>query len=191
MFVLTAAEILVSIGLGHRKGPYAVGHLLHLTMSVAMAAMAWPGVAALTARGASTGAMVFFLLAAVWFVAVVITGAGSRIVNSYSALMMVAMAWMYAVMCGRIGMSGMDMDDMDMDGMSGMEASSSHGGQPEWVGAVNWFWTVFFAAAAVCWIGRYVSLCRTAPADSRHLSLDAAWQAMMATGMAVMFGVMR
>ncbi|MEI7717391.1 MAG: DUF5134 domain-containing protein [Mycobacterium sp.] len=180
LFVLTAAQILYAITVGHLKWPHIVGHLLHFTMSVAMAVMAWPRGAALT----TPGSMVFFVLAAVWFVAVTLAGAGSRIVNGYSALMMVAMAWMYAVMGG---MTGSSMDGMD--GMDGMDASSSHGGHPGWVGAVNWIWTIFFAAAALCWIGRYVSLRKAGPPESEHRSLDAGWQAMMATGMAMMFGV--
>ncbi len=189
LFVLTAAQILYAIAVGHLKWPHVVGHLLHFTMSVAMAVMAWPRGAALTTTGHAVGPMVFFVIAAVWFVAVTIAGAGPRIVNGYSAVMMVAMAWMYALMGGMTGSSmggigGMD----DMGGMAGM-GPSAHGGHPAWVGAVNWLWTVVFAAAALCWISRYVSLRKAGPPASEHRSLDAGWQAMMATGMATMFGI--
>jgi hypothetical protein len=190
LFVLTAAQIVYAIAVGHLKGPHVVGHLLHLTMSVAMAVMAWPRGAALTSTGHAVGPAGFFLLAAGWFVAVTIAGSGPRVVNGYSTLMMVAMAWMYALMGGMTGTGadGMDgMDGMDMAGMS----PPTHGSHPAWVGAVNWLWTVFFAAAALCWISRYVSLRKAGPPASEHRSLDAGWQAMMATGMAVMFGVMR
>ena len=195
LFVLTAAQIVYAIAVGHLKGPHVVGHLLHFTMSVAMAVMAWPRGAALTTNGHAVGPMVFFVIAAVWFVAVTIAGAGPRIVNGYSTVMMVAMAWMYALMGGMTGtgadgIGGMDdMGGMAGSSMGGMDASSSHGGHPAWVGAVNWLWTVVFAAAALCWISRYVSLRKAGPPASEHRSLDAGWQAMMATGMATMFGI--
>ena len=188
LFVLTAAQIVFSIAVGHRKWPYAVGHLLHLAMSVAMAVMAWPRGAALSTGGAAMGAMVFFLLAAVWFVAVAITGAGHRIVSGYSALMMVAMAWMYTQMGG---LMGPDTDGMtSMSGMADMDGMEMSGGHSAWVGAVNWMWTILFATAALCWIVRYATLRTAAPTQSRYRALDPGWQAMMAAGMAIMFGVM-
>jgi hypothetical protein len=192
LFVLTAAQIVFSIAVGHRTRPDAVGHLLHLTMSVAMAVMAWPRGAALT--GHAVGPTGFFLLAAAWFVAVTIAGTGPRIVNGYSTLMMMAMAWMYALMGGLIG-SGPGMDDMnDMAGMADMAdmagTAGTAGGHSAWIGAVNWLWTVLFAAAALGWATRYMVLRKATPTGQRHRSLDAGWQAMMAAGTAIMFAVM-
>jgi hypothetical protein len=194
LFVLTAAQIVYAIAVGHLKGPHVVGHLLHLTMSVAMAVMAWPRGAALTTTGHAVGPMVFFVIAAVWFVAVTIAGAGPRIVNGYSTVMMVAMAWMYALMGGMTGSSKhMEMDmagTADMAGMAGTADMDMPGDHSAWVEAVNWLWTVLFAAAALGWVMRYVVLRKAKPTERRHRSLDAGWQAMMAAGMAIMFGVM-
>src|SRR5271156_1226636 len=99
-------------------------------MSVAMALMAWPWGAELP----TTGPMVFFLLAALWFAVVALTGAGAghRVINGYHCLMMLAMAWMYALMNGQLvprrssgdhggsapgmNMPGMEMPGMDMSG---------------------------------------------------------------------------
>src|ERR1700747_3036493 len=98
LFVLSAAECVFAIATGRLTWTQIVSRLLHLIMSVAMVAMAWPRGAALP----TTGPMVFFLLAAVWFVAVGLTGVGHLILNGYHALMMLAMAWMYAVMNGNL-----------------------------------------------------------------------------------------
>jgi hypothetical protein len=50
-------------------------------------------------------------------------------------------------------------------------------------------WTVGFAVATVWWLYRYFVERRARPAERRRL-LGIASQAMMAAGMAVMFGVM-
>jgi hypothetical protein len=197
LFVLSAAEYLFAITTGPRMWTQVVGHLLHFTMSVAMAVMAWP-------RGATlptTGPMVFFLLAAVWFVAVGFTGVGHRVANGYHALMMLAMAWMYAVMNGNLlpgpagtghGPHDMTSPHMSMPGvdMTGMDASSSGGGDPAWIDALNWLCTTGFAIAALWWLYRYFAQRKAEPTQPSHRFLGVASQAMMATGMAIMFGAM-
>ena len=65
-------------------------------MAIAMAVMAWPRGADLPA----TGPLLFFLLATAWFIALTLGRPGHRRANVYHAVMMLAMAWMYAVMNG-------------------------------------------------------------------------------------------
>jgi hypothetical protein len=64
LFGLSFAECAYALAAGHRKWTGAVGHVLHLVMSVAMIVMAWPVGLAVPNRPS----LVFFLLAAVWFV---------------------------------------------------------------------------------------------------------------------------
>jgi hypothetical protein len=207
LFVLSAAECVFAIATGRLTWTRIVSRLLHFIMSIAMVAMAWPWGAALP----TTGPMVFFLLAAIWFVAVGLTGVGHRILNGYHALMMLAMAWMYAVMNGNLlpgqggtahgahdmtspharmpgmDMPGMDIPDMDM---SDMDAWSSGGGYPVWIGAINWAGTVGFAIAAFWWLYRFFALRNAGSKQPSYRILWIARQAMMAGGMAIMFGVM-
>ena len=78
-----------------------VNHLLHLVMSAAMVLMAWGVGMSLP----TVGPMIFFLLAGVWFAHVagrMSTATGDRLTNGYYAVMMAAMAWMVAVMSGRL-----------------------------------------------------------------------------------------
>jgi hypothetical protein len=197
LFTLSAAECLFALATGRRTGKSVAGHLLHFVMAVAMAVMAWPGGAELP----TTGPAVFFLLATGWFVVVALTDAGSghRVVNGYHALMMLAMSWMYAVMNGHL-LPGQDSvqrhhiadgPQMSMPGMemAGTHVSSHSAGHPGWIAAINWLWTVGFAVAAVWWLYRYFVERRARPAERRRL-LGIACQAMMAAGMAIMFGVM-
>jgi Domain of unknown function (DUF5134) len=197
LFAASAAECLFAIATGRRTWTQDVGHLLHFIMAVAMVVMAWPGGATLP----TTGPMVFFLLATVWFVALGFTGVGHRIVNGYHALMMSAMAWMYAVMNGNLlpGQRGAahgardmppphsSMPDMDM---SGMDASAADGGYPAWIDAIDWFCAIGFAIAALWWLYRYIALRKAAPTQPWHRFHGAARQAMMAAGMAIAFAVM-
>ncbi|WP_099025016.1 DUF5134 domain-containing protein [Mycolicibacterium palauense] len=200
LFVLSAAETVYSVAIGDRAPRHVVGHGLHFVMSVAMAVMAWP-------KGTEVPnipPMIFFLLATVWFVALLATDAGHRLLNGYHALMMFAMAWMYAVM-GRVlpgqGTGGQDTGgqemapDMqhDMTSMQGMEMGAhQHGahGHPAWINAVDWFWTVFFALAALWWLYRFFTERRDNPGAPAYEHVGAIGQAMMAAGMAIMFGVM-
>ncbi|MEE6170180.1 MULTISPECIES: DUF5134 domain-containing protein [unclassified Mycolicibacterium] len=194
LFVISALECGYAIATGHRSWTHVVGHLLHFVMAVAMAVMAWPRGAALP----TMGPMVFFAAAALWFAAIVVTTAAHRAVAGYHAFMMLAMAWMYAVMNGGLlpgqTMSGhhdtqasamaMDMPGMDMSVATEASTGPSY---PGWIDAVDWLCTVAFAAAAVWWLYRYFA---ARQADPARYQLGAACQAMMAAGMAVMFGVM-
>lgn len=200
LFALGAAGCALAIAAGGRRvWTSVVGQLLHIVMAVAMAVMVWPSGAALP----TTAPMVFFLLAAAWFVVVALTsaGAGHRLVNVYHALMMLATSWMYAVMNVHV-LPGQDggahqpstaattMPGMDMPGMNmgAMNTSSHPAGPPGWFTAVDWFWTIGFVLAALWWAYRYFAPRHgTRPADP---DFGIACQAMMATGMAIMFGVM-
>ncbi|MCX2930566.1 DUF5134 domain-containing protein [Mycobacterium sp. CVI_P3] len=211
LFVLSAVECLGALAVGSRRWTNVVGQLLHVVMAVAMAVMAWPWGAALP----TVAPMVFFLLATGWFVAITVSpiGAGHRLGGSYHALMMLAMAWMYAVMNGRLlpgqvshsghvasadspaassghaGHGGMQMPGMDMPGMD-LPADSSGGGYPAYIATLNWVWTLLFAVAAVVWLWRYLAIrMNREPADPGR-TLGILCQAMMAAGMAIMFGVM-
>ncbi|MGO8966754.1 DUF5134 domain-containing protein [Mycobacterium sp.] len=197
LFVLSAAECLFAIATGPRTWTRVVGPLLHFIMSVAMVVMAWPWGATLP----TTGPLVFFLLAALWFVAAGVTGVGHRVVNGYHALMMLAMSWMYAVMNGNL-LPGQGGDAHDACGttsphtsmpgmdMSGMDTSTSGGGYPAWIDPINWLCTIGFAIAALWWLYRYLALRKAEPTQPWHCFLGSVRQAMMAAGMAIMFAVM-
>jgi len=211
LFGLSAAGFLFVIASGHRRWTSVVGHVLHVVMAVAMAVMVWPEGAKLP----TTGPMVFFLFAAAWFAVVALTrmGAGHRVINTYDSLMMLAMAWMYAVMNGQLlpgqscghysssmpgikvpgmEMPGMEMPGMEMSGksMSGMSGGTVDNGYPAWITALNWIITTGFALATVFWIYRYFRQRQRDSAECADLRLGVASHAMMASGMAIMFGVM-
>ena len=198
LFVLSAAEMVYAMVTSHRAGAYVVSHLLHLLMAVAMAVMAWPRGAALP----TTGPMLFFVAATAWFAGVVLRYRGHRLIDGYHALMMLAMAWMYAVMNGtccravdrwQTLRAGAPM--AGMPGMPGMAAPGAAKGasgtaQPGYVDVVNWVCTIGFAVATLWWLYRYFGQRRAEPAQPVHRFLGDASQAMMAAGMAVMFGVL-
>jgi hypothetical protein len=166
LFVLSAAECLSAIATGRRTWAHVVGRLLQVIMSVAMAIMAWPWGATLP----TIGPMAFFILAAVWFVAVGCTH-GHNVVNGYHALEMLAMSWMYAVMSGNL-------------------LPGQGGGCPAWIDAVNRIWAIGFAIAALCWLYWYFAQPKAEPTQRWHRLFGAACQVMMAAGMAIAFGVM-
>lgn len=198
LFGLSAAECFGSLVTGDRRWVGVVSNALHVVMAVAMAVMAWP-------RGAelpTIAPMVFFLLAAVWFAVITAlpAGAGHRLANVYHGLMMLAMAWMYAVMNGKVlpgqsedphatmpggHMHGIDMPGMDMPGMG-----ESSAGSPVWITAINWICTLGFGAAAVFWLYRYFAKRRNGTAELTQSSFGVLCMSMMAAGMAIMFGVM-
>ncbi|BBZ26892.1 hypothetical protein MMAD_11870 [Mycolicibacterium madagascariense] len=199
LFVLSAAEMVYAMVTSHRAGAYVVSHLLHLLMAVAMAVMAWPRGAALP----TTGPMIVFLVATAWFVGVVLRYRGHRLINGYHALMMLSMAWMYAVMSGDLlpgsrsgGEPGAGAAPMaGMPGMPGMSMGGSTDGdspmaQPGYVDVLNWVCTIGFALATLWWLYRYFGQRKAEPAQPAHRFLGDASQAMMAVGMAVMFGVL-
>ncbi|BBY60080.1 DUF5134 domain-containing protein [Mycolicibacterium sarraceniae] len=205
LFVLSAAECGYALAAGDRRPAAVVSQLLHVVMAVAMAVMAWPSGAALP----TVAPMVFFLLATGWFIGVTVSplGAGHRVAGAYHALMMLAMAWMYAVMNGRLlpgqasyvgdatpaqtghsGHAGMTMPGMDMSG-SDTAVTASGGGYPPYIDALNWLCTIGFAVATVYWLYRYLTV-RMSRTPGAGVPLGALCQSMMAAGMAIMFGVM-
>jgi hypothetical protein len=203
LLVLHAAACLFVIATGRRMWILVVGHLLHFIMSLAMVVMVWPWGRTLP----TAPPMVFFLLAALWFLAVGFIGVGQRVVNGYHALMMLAMAWMYAVMNGTLLFSeggvahsghdraslhmampgGMNVSHMDV---SGMDTGSSSGGYPAWIGAINWFCAIGFAIAGYLTLYRYFAVRKAKAAQPSHDCLGVARHTLMAAGMAIMFGVM-
>ena len=207
LFVVSAAECVYSLAAGRRSVTSIVGHSLHAIMAVAMAVMAWPSGAALPTRAP----MVFFAAAAVWFAVIAIRDAAHRWGSGYHALMMLAMAWMYAAM-GGLPLRRTDSSDMDMSGMDGPPADGGHAGHgwhaghgghaghsgagasasatPEWVGVLNWVCAVGFAIATVFWIYRYIAARLRGSVEPSGQQFGILSQAMMAAGMAIMFGVM-
>ena len=129
LFVLSAAVFGLVVVTKRRPWTSVVSHSLHVVMAVAMVVMAWPWSTQLP----TTGPAVFFLLAAVWFVTLAVVEARTtalRALSGYHALMMLATAWMYAIMNGHLlpvrsssqqpdmSMPGMDMPGMDMAPMN-------------------------------------------------------------------------
>jgi Domain of unknown function (DUF5134) len=186
LFGLTAVEYGVAVVAKPRPWTSAVNHALHFVMAVAMVVMAWPW----CARYPTTEPAVFFLLAAVTFVAMAIFAihtTARRELYAYHGLMMLATAWMFAIMNSHLmpatssAHPDMSMPGMDMSSMN-MPASNK---SPIWFSAIGWIGTVGFALAAVFWTYRYVLDRRRKTAPRR--SLGDLGQAMMAAGMAIYF----
>jgi hypothetical protein len=201
LFGLSFAECAYALAAGHRKWTGAAGHVLHLVMSVAMIVMAWPVGLAVPNRPS----LVFFLLAALWFVGMAAIGSPGpvqRLTNQYHAAMMAAMAWMYAAMDGALlpgnaeGPHDHDAASGSMPGMPGMDMPpadmSTRTVEPQWITTVNWIVTVVFGLAALYWLYRYVAQRRKDSAQPTPLLAHAGslCQSFMAAGMAIMFGVM-
>jgi hypothetical protein len=170
-----------------------IERLLHIVMCAAMVVMAWP----FGMKLPILGPMVFFLAAAVWFTlaaAHVFSGDDARLVNGYHAIMMAAVAWLYAVMTGGpLGDSpGHTMASSPDMKMPGMDMSGPETAQPGWVTALNWIAAVGFASATAYWLYRYFARRKANPVP--HTTLFGDWgtlcNAFMASGMAIMFGVM-
>ena len=185
LFALTAVEFGVAVVTKPRPWTSAVNHALHFVMAVAMVVMAWPRSAQLP----TTGPALFFLLAAVSFAAMAIFAihtTSRRELYAYHGLMMLATAWMYAIMDSDLlpdqssAQPEMSMPGMKMSAMK-MPASNS----ATWSSAVGWVGAVGFAVAAVFWTCRYVLDRRRKTAPRR--SLGDLGQAMMAAGMAIFF----
>jgi hypothetical protein len=196
LFVLSAAEWGFAVVTQRRVWTAIVRYGLHFVMSIAMVMMLWPWGPQLP----TTQLAVFFLLAAVWFV--VATSflsertVAKRAEHGYHALMMLAMAWMYAVMDGHLlpGQSVMRHHtprDVPMPGM-GMDMPSrdmpASDGPPGWITTVSWFWFAGFVVAAVFWAYRFAA--ERSHGAVRRWWLDSLGQAMMAAGMAIVFGAM-
>jgi hypothetical protein len=186
LFALSAAECGLAIATGRRSWVLILNQGLHFVMAVAMVAMAWSR----DARFPTTGPAGFFLLAALVFMTVAVFAVrttAQRGLYGYHGLMMLATAWMFAVMNGHLLPTGSNTQPdtatpgMDMTAMN-MPATS---GTPIWFSAVNWFGAVGFAVAAVCWGYRYVVGRRHEAA--RLASLGSVAQTMMAAGMTIFF----
>lgn len=201
LFVFSAGVCIAGIFGNRHAVANLISHSLHAIMAIAMAVMAWPAGAELPPRAP----MVFFAAAAVWFAVVTARTTGHRAANVYHTLMMLAMAWMYAAMGGlplrrKAEMAGAEMPGMDMPGHGGHGAHAGHStGMHEaapvtetaaWVGLLNWFCTVGFAAAAAFWLYRLITVRVQGSDDGSHSSVGILCQLAMAAGMAIMFGVM-
>jgi hypothetical protein len=195
-FAISATECVCCIAAKRRSWTSFVGNSLHTLMAIAMAVMAWP-------RGADlppTGPLVFFLLATVWFIAVTLGLPGHRRANAYHAVMMLAMAWMYAVMSGGLlpassdvasaGAGGHGSSSMPGMNMPTMDAAPDATGAPPFVTGLNWLFTIGFAVAGAWWLSWLVARRRTKPFPSGRVQVGIAAQMMMAAGMAIMFAVM-
>lgn len=219
LFALAAAQCAYLMIVRSMPLQAYVGHALHLIMSVAMLLMAWP----FSSDWPTVGPMWFFVGAAAWFVISLLlpnssrpaadcgcvpmtsTPAG-RAAAIYHAVMMGAMAWMYAVMNGGLlpghaaaapmalalgpgetvilahEHGGGDMPSMDMSG---------HSTQPTYVDPVNWLLAIGFAIAAAVWLYLYFDRRRTPGAPDDVLSfVGDLCQVFMATGMSIMFFIM-
>jgi hypothetical protein len=213
-WAVTGLFLLSAVGFAlvtdRRSWTSVVSYGLHLTMAIAMAAMAWPQALGLP----PTPAEVFFVAAALWFAITAVLATrmiATRLVRGYHALKMLAMAWMYAVahqhshvdgsgaehhMPPNTEMPDMEMPDMEMPDLSGRDAHASDN-LPGWVDAGNWIWTVLFVVAAVV-LGYLLfaglvsqrSASRRRRARSWRSTVSTAVQVMMAAGMAIMFGTL-
>ncbi|MGB7360655.1 MAG: DUF5134 domain-containing protein [Mycobacterium sp.] len=195
LFVLSAAECVYAITTARRVWAHVASQSLHVVMALAMVVMAWPWGMALP----TTGPMLLFAAAALWFVALTLAHQGHRGINAYHAAMMLAMVWMYAVMSGSLlpapsggasqagGLGG----HHSMPGMPGMGMPAANSaGTPPFITGVNWLCTVGFAFAALWWLYRYFVARKAEPSQPSHRFLGTIAQAMMAAGMAITFDAM-
>ena len=191
LFVFSAAVCVRAIVTCRHSATNLLSHLLHALMAIAMAVMAWPRGADLPTRAP----MVFFALAALWFAVITFKTSGHRVANGYHTIMMLAMAWMYAAMGGLPLPKAADHDMPAMPSMDAAPAHSGHGSHSTghatadaavWPGVLNWAFTIGFAVAAVFWLYRFFA----GRPGSENRGLGVLCQFAMATGMAIMFGVM-
>lgn len=197
LFVVTAVLFAAASAANRRAPTYVVSGALHIVMAVAMVVMAWPQGAALP----TTPPMLFFLLAALWYVIMTFAQPGHRVANAYHAAMMLAMAWMYAVMSGALlpaptdgsggggGHGGHHHGGHSMPG-GDMAAAAPSDTTPPFVTGLNWVCTVGFAVAAAVWLYVYFVRRRAEPESPATRFFGITGQVLMATGMAIMFGVM-
>ena len=202
MFLFSAAVCVSAIARNRHSTANLISHSLHAVMAVAMAVMAWP-------RGAdlpTLAPMIFFAAAALWFAVITVTAGEHRAANVYHTLMMLAMAWMYAVMGGLPLRNAAQPTMAGMPDMPGMGAAPGHGGHSghgahsaathttddgaAWIGVLNWVCAVGFGIAAVFWLYRFITA-RIQGRDSEPgQAVGILCQFAMAAGMAIMFAVM-
>ncbi|HEU4361154.1 MAG TPA: DUF5134 domain-containing protein [Mycobacterium sp.] len=187
LFGLSAIECALAVIAKHRPWTTGVSRGLHFVMAAAMVVMTWPWGMGLP----MTGPAAFFLLAAVWFVTRSAVGPRTPtrwLWGGYHGLMMLATAWMYALMGGLLpaGSStqahaepAMAMLAVPMAGMDMSAASSS-----PMLSTVNWLGASGFATAAVLWTCKQFTEDRN---TTTQRSLGNLGQATMTAGMAVLF----
>lgn len=199
LFSASIATYLYILAAQGRRSTSTVDHMLHLAMSVAMILMAWD----VRMNLPTAGAMIFFLSAGLWFARAagrMSTPNSDRLTNAYYAVMMGAMAWMFAVMTGRLpGQIGhpsdhatsaaMAMNASEMD-MTPAHEMSPTGSGAEWITAVNWIAALAFGVVALCWACSYLARRRmnAAPHAGQFAHLEPLYQVCTAAGTAVMFG---
>lgn len=179
-----------------QHGPWIcrVERLLHSVMCAAMVVMAWP----LGMELPPLGPIIFFLAVAIWFLLVAahaFSGTAERLINGYHAIMMAAVAWLYAAMSGGLPGQPGHLPDHTMSRapgmqMPGMDISMPQTAEPRWITTINWIATVGYAGAAVYWLYRYFGQRKTNPVldSDRLVQFGPPCQAFMASGMAIMFG---
>jgi uncharacterized protein DUF5134 len=200
LFGVSIATYVYILVAQHGQRTSTINHLLHLVMSAAMILMAWR----VGMNLPTVGPMIFFLLAGVWFVYVagrVSLPARDRLTNCYYAVMVAAMAWMYALMNGSLtGQTDHSLDhalagSLDMN-MSGIEMPATEMSQPVpgpgWITSVNWIATLGFAIVALYWASRYVAERRRNPVPHapKLTHLEPLYKTLTSAGTALMFGVM-
>lgn len=175
LFGVTIATSSYALVAQRRKWTSTVNHLVHVAMSAAMILMAWRAGIDLP----TFAPIGFFALAGVWFACLAGRVARDRMTNYYYAVMMAAMAWMYAAMKGGAHAASDSMaSGMDMSAHQMPWAPAG----PAWVSAVNWVVTLGFAVVALYWPCRYLA--------ERRASPEPIYQAFTAAGTALMFGAL-
>lgn len=200
-FAVSIAAYVYIVVAHYRRWPDTVSYLLHLAMSAAMIAMAWgAGMNLPTAAAIS-----FFLLACLWFgrgAGRTSMTTGERLTNGYYAVMMGAMAWMFAMMnvslTGRISRRSEDVQSAALDmNMSENDMASAHhmpaaGFGDGWIAAVNWLAALGFTAVALYWACHYLVRRRRnrEPRNGHLVHLELLHHVCAAAGTAVMFGTL-
>ncbi|MFK0121097.1 DUF5134 domain-containing protein [Streptomyces sp. NPDC090994] len=200
LFVLPALHALWLAARPGRTLPNRVGHLLHAVMGGAMAAMAWPWGMDLP----TDPQVVLFSVAAVWFAATATLRSPAtdslrtRLLAAVPhVVMMLAMAWMAAVMDGSAMGSGgsggghHDMEGMDMSATGAISVMSLTGAGQQWTAALL---AVVLTALGLLWLSQAFDRGRVVTAPGRGAAVpvraeaaEPACHGAMAVGMAVMF----
>jgi len=195
LFLLSVAECGTELIRGRRIPTLVVSNTLHVVMAVTMIVMAWP----LGSHLPNRGLLFFFAFAGVWFLVMILVADRThtkRAVLGYHAVMMFAMAWMSAAMGGVFLRTQpashhhtMTTAPEPMPGMDMSRDTPPTDTAPEWIGMVNWLCVIGFTVAALFWTYRYFST-RKHASGGPACGWGAACQAMMAAGIAIMFGSM-
>ncbi|MGP2438331.1 DUF5134 domain-containing protein [Streptomyces sp. JW3] len=204
LFVLPTLYALWLAATSGRSVPSRVGHLLHAVMGAAMAAMTWPWGMGLPV----TPQAVLFSAGAVWFAATAAFRSPAtdqlraRLLASVPhVVMMLAMAWMAAVMDGSATASGgsgaghHDMAGMDMSGSGALGMMSLTGAGERWTAALL---ALVLTVLGLLWLSQAFDRGRVATPSARGtvvlvadgVAAEPACHAAMALGMAVMFVLM-